>query len=262
MTTKTITISSKFGDIPAKLYTPSKPIDLCVVLLHGREENADNLTDTMKSFNSTNQDNLIANAEKYGFSVLAPQLVLRLTHWQQTWIEDYSGACIDYALQNITQQSKVGITGLSQGGGGCWRLMTNEKWASKLMFVLSICPTPEYAGDFSQIAKNHIPVSNFHAINDNTVKIASSRNMIAAANKHSPDPPIKYEESTSGDHYIWGSVYGRQDVYNWIMLQYKPEFKPSPEPVPIPQPEPDKVLWSIQTTKYASGRIETKELSF
>ena len=255
MTTKTITIPSKFGDIPAMLYTPSKPTDLCIVFLHGRGENIDNLTDTAKSFNSTNQDNLILNAEKYGFSVLAPQLVLKLTNWQQTWIEDYSGACIDYALQNLTKQARVGLTGLSQGGGGCWRLITNPAWAAKILFSLSICPTPEYSGDFSQIAKNHIPVSNFHAVNDGTVKIASSRNMIAAANKHNPDPPIKFEELASGDHFIWGSIFSREDVYNWAMLQYKPTTAPPP-------PATDPILWSIQTTKYASGKIETKELSF
>lgn len=256
MTIKTFTIPSKFGDIPAKLYTPSRPIDLCVIFLHGRGENIDNATDTAKAFNSINQDALIINAEKYGFGVLIPQLVLRFTNWQLTWLEAYTEACVDYSLQNLTKQPKIGITGLSQGGGGVWRAITNASLASKIMFAIPICPTPEYGGDFSQIAKNRIPVSNFHAINDIDVKIAGSRNMIAAANKHSPEPPIKFEELASGGHYIWGAVYSREDVYNWMMFQYKP--------VSIPQPVPtqDKILWSIQTTKYESGKIETKELSF
>lgn len=257
MTTKTLTIPSKFGNIPALLYTPSKPIDLCVIFLHGRGENVDNPDGPMKAFTSTNQDALILNAEKYGFSVLCPQLVTKLTAWQQAWVPDYTGACIDYALQNLTKQPKVGITGLSQGGGGVFLVITNAAWASKIMFALSMCPTPEYGGDFSQIAKNKIPLSNFHAVNDTTVNIASSRNMIAAANKHNPNPPIKYEELGSGGHYIWGSVYAREDVYNWMMLQYKP-VTPAPEPIHTE----DKILWSIQTTKYASGKIETKELNF
>lgn len=258
MTTKILTIPSEFGNIPAVLYSPSKQlIDLSVLFLHGRGENIDNVEQQIKVLGSVNQDALLLNAEKYGFSVLAPQLVTKLTGWHQTWLEAYTGACIDYSLQNLTKQAKVGLTGLSQGGGGVWRAMTNPTWASKIMFALSICPTPEYAGDFSQVAKNHIPVSNFHAVNDATVNIASSRNMIAAANKHSPDPPIRHEELSSGGHYIWGAVYSRVDIYNWIMLQYKPTT-----PIPEPVPAPDPILWSIQTTKYASGKIETKELKF
>jgi predicted peptidase len=260
MTTKTLTVPSKFGNIPAILYTPSKPIDLCVVFLNGRGENGNGeMTGSEglpKLLNSTNHANLLLNAEKYGFSVLAPQLVPKFTNWQVSWIPEYTNACIDYALTALTKQPKVGLTGLSQGGGGCFSAMTNSLTAGKIMFCISICPTPQYEGDFSLIAKNHIPLWNFHAVNDTTVSIAGSRNMIASANKHNPDPPIKYEEFASGSHYIWGQVYERSDIYNWAMLQY------NPVPIPEPIPEPDPVVLSIQTTIYASGKIETKKLNF
>lgn len=227
------------------------------MFLHGREENGDGDGQISKVQNSTNQANLLLNAEKYGFGVLAPQLVPKLTGWQVTWVEEYTGACVDYALQNLTKQSKVGLTGLSQGGGGTWRAITNPL-ASKIMFAIAICPTPEFNGDFSQIAKNHVPLWNFHAINDSPpTDIQGSRTMIKAAQAHNPDPAIKFDELASGGHAIWGSVYGRQDLYNWIMDQY--ELQGS-QPTTPPVVE-DKIIYSIQITKYASGKIETKELT-
>jgi len=253
MKNKTFYIDTPLGKIPAILYTPDeKKSDVVVIFEHGRGETGNgDLTGGAglpMVLNSTNHANLLAAADKYGFSVLAPRLVPKLTGWVTSWTPEYSNYCIDYALKNLTKLPKVGFTGLSQGGGGCWLAMTSPLTAGKIFACVSMCPTPEYSGDFSLIAKNNIPVWNFHAVNDTTVNISSSRNMIQAANKFNPEPDIKYEELPSGGHYIWQFVYARTEVYEWL-LSYVPK-----ETAPIVE---DKVLYTIKTTIYSSGKIET-----
>jgi predicted peptidase len=260
MTTKTFYIESPLGKIPAILYTPSNPGDVCVVFFHGRGETGNGeLTGTEglpKLLNSTNHKSLIDKAELHGFSVLAPHLVPKITGWNVWWTPQYVQYCIDYALQNITKLPKVGVTGLSQGGGGTWTAMTDPDTAGKIFAAIPICPTPQYEGDFSLIAKNKIPVWNFHAVNDTTVNITSSRTMIQAADKFNPDPDIKFEEWQSGGHWIWGQVYAREDIYPWF-LSYAPKSETIPQPAPVPT---DKILYTIKTTVYESGKIISEKI--
>lgn len=262
MQTKTFTIDSPIGKIPAILYTPDvKKSDVVVIFEHGRGEVGDgNLTGTAglpMLQNSTNHANLLANADKYGFTVLAPQLVPKFIGWVISWTPEYSNYCIDYALNNLTKLPKVGFTGLSQGGGGCWLALTSALTAGKIFACISMCPTPEYNGDFSLIAKNSIPVQNFHAVNDTTVNIQSSRTMVAAANKFNPSPAIKYEELASGGHYIWGGIYGRDEIYPW-MLSYAP--KEGTGTVIDPLPTTDEIIATYKMTVYKSGKVTTDKI--
>lgn len=259
MQTKTLYIDSPIGKIPAIIYTPDvKKSGVVVVFFHGRGETGNGeLTGSEglpKLLNSNNHENLLKKAEQYGFTVLAPHLVPKLTNWQVSWTPKYVLYCIDYGLQNLTTLPKVAVTGLSQGGGGTWTAMIAEESSSKIFAAIPICPTPQYQdGDFANIAQNHIPVWNFHAINDTTVNIQSSRIMISSANKSNPSPAIKFEELTSGGHYIWGGIYARDDIYTW-MLSYAPKAE---QPAP---PAEDKILYTIKTTVFESGKITSEKL--
>lgn len=256
MNTKIISIYSRYGELPAIIYTPSvKKSDLCVVMLHGRGEAESGIAGTTINALSTNTNhaNLLINAEKYGFTVLAPQVV---TRWLggPWWLAEYTNICVDYARDNLTDLPKVGITGLSQGGGGCWSYITSQ-WADKIYFALPICPTPQYEGDFSLISKNKIGVWNFHAKDDTTVNVVSSRNMVAKAK--ATGASVKYDELASGNHYIWGTVWARQDIYPWML-----SFVPATEPIPPvdPIPEVDEIVSVHKITHYKSGKATLEKL--
>lgn len=260
MQTKTFSIESSFGKIPAILYTPTeKKTDVCVIFFHGRgESGSGSLTSSdglLKLLNNGNHKSLIDAAEKHGFSILAPQFVSSFVGWSPGWTDAYVEVCIDYAL-TLTSLSKVGVTGLSQGGGGTWIALTNPKTAGKIFAAIAICPTPEYDSnnDFSLIAKYDIAVQDFHAKDDSTVNVQSSRVMVAKANAYNPNPLVKYEELPSGNHYIWGIIYSRPEIYPWL-LSYAPKVE---QPAPTPQPEPlDEIVDQFKTTIYKSGKIET-----
>lgn len=260
MQTKTFYIESSLGKIPAILYTPTeKKKDACVVFFHGRgESGTGSLTSgdgLLKLLNNGNHKSLIDAAEKHGFSMLAPQFVSSFVGWSPGWTDAYVEVCIDYAL-TLTSLPKVGVTGLSQGGGGTWIALTNPKTANKVFAAIAICPTPEYDNnnDFSLIAKYGIGVQNFHAKDDSTVNVQSSRVMVAKANAYNPDPPVKYEELSSGNHYIWGTVYSRAEIYPWL-LSFAPK---STQPQPLPPTVPiDEIIDQFKTTIYKSGKIET-----
>lgn len=259
MTTKTFFIDAPFGKIPAIEYTPSiLKSDVLVVFAHGRGENGNGKLDTadglLKLLNNGNHKNLLDNAEKYGFRVLAPQYVPQLAGWSPGWTKEYTEVCIDHAL-TMTKLGKVGGTGLSQGGGFVVHALNNPKTAAKIFAAIAICPVPEYGGDFSLVAKYSIPVLDFHAKDDTTVNVTSSRNMVDKWNAYNPNPRVKYEELTSGNHYIWGTIYGRDEIYKWLL-----SYAPSQQPVPQPQPTEDKILYTIKTTVYESGKIISEKL--
>jgi predicted peptidase len=258
MTTKTFLADTAVGKIPMILYTPSvKKLDVCIVFFHGRDEDGNGELDGLsKLLNNTNHKNLIDKAEQYGFTVLAPQVSAKLTgvRW---WTAQFIEAIITYALKNHTMAPKIAVTGLSQGGGTIWQALTNPKTADKIFAAIAICPTAQYEGDFSLIAKNKIAVWDFHAKDDGVVGVASSRNMVAKANSFDPSPRVKYDELTAGNHYIWGAIYNRNDVYDYI-LDYIPAG--ATQPIPPIDPLPDEVLYTIKTTVYKSGKIESVKL--
>lgn len=255
MTTKTYKIDTPLGQIPVIVYMPTNPKDICVVFFHGRGEiGSGELTGNEsleKLMNSTNHANLLKHAEELGLTVFAPQLVPKLIGWNVWWTPDYIDACIDYALASLTKLPKVAIKGLSQGGGAVWTACTSAANASRIFSAVGICPTPQYEGEFSLIAKNSIPIMNFHAVNDTTVNIQSSRTMVAKANSFNPNPKVFYEEYPSGGHYIWGSVFDRKDIYDQV-LKYAPTSS-TPQPVPT-----DEIIATYKMSVYKSGKIITE----
>lgn len=224
------------GKIPVVQYKPSDfdpakkyPV---VLFLHGKGEigNGTDAELTSKIINSTNQAGLLAAADKYKWIVVAPQLVLANNSWIPGWTNTYLQPVYDYIIKNnFTDLSQIYVTGLSLGGGGTWIACTGP-FAPYIAAAVVICGTPQYEQDFSLIAKNKIPVWAFHAKNDNTVGYAATVNTVNAINKYSPDPAPIMTLFESGDHYIWGKVYGDDNVYQWMLANKKQVSGTTPAP--------------------------------
>lgn len=254
MTNKTFFID---GKIPAILYEPAdKKTEAVVIFFHGRDEDgAGDLASLSKLVNNSNHQNLIANAEKYGFRVLAPQVSTKITgvRW---WTMPFIEQIINYAL-TTTSLPKVAVSGLSQGGGTTWMALTNADTAPKIFAAIPICPTSQYDGDFKLIAKYKIAVWDFHGSADTNVPVASSRVMVAKANAENPDPKVKYDEIAGASHFIWGQVYGRDDLYPWL-ISYAPKVT---EPIPPIDPLPvDEIVSVHKITYYKSGKATLEKL--
>jgi hypothetical protein len=246
------------GKYPGVLYKPStwdaaKKYTL-VFFFHGKDEKGDG-TDaslTQRIINSGNHSNLLANAEKYGFIVVAPQLVVSLQSWQSGWTQGYMRRYFEYALKNFNVDTNYfHVTGLSLGGGGVWTAICDPVWSKKIASAVPICGTPEYANDFLQPAINGVAVWAHHAKNDQTVALIHSENQVRYINEKSPKIPARLTIHESGGHFIWGSVYNTDSVYKW-MLSYK---KGTVVPPIVNPPLPTKKI-KYRIIVYEDGSIE------
>lgn len=261
MTQKTFLADTAAGKIPMILYSPATPSGVCIVAFHGKNEYG-NGTLTGIDKVTGNFSEILKRVDTYGFSVLAPQVSTNLTGGNLWWNDIQREAIINYALANHTKLPKVGVTGLSQGGGEVWESLTDERTASKIFGAIAICPTSQYGdnilnkNDFSLIAKYKIAVVNFHAADDTQVHVSSSRNMVAKANSYNPDPKVKYTEYPTGGHGIWSRAWATEEIYPYI-LSFAPTgaFQPAPGPV-------DEVIttYTVKTTIYKSGKIESVKI--
>lgn len=263
MTTKTFLADTVAGKIPMILYTPAQDkTGVCFVMFHGKGELGNGTLASLNTLvNNGNHAELLKRVDIYGFSVLAPQVSTNITAGLPWWSDPQIEAIIEYTVANHTKLGKVAVTGLSQGGGTVWEALTNEKCAPKIFGAIPICPTSQYGdgiinkNDFSLIAKYKIAVWDFHAADDTTCWPANSRNMVAAANRANPDPPVKYTEYSSGGHGIWGRAWNTDEIYPYI-LSFAPKVVTQPIP-PIPEIfKPTHILHYPDGTK-AEVRIES-----
>jgi hypothetical protein len=253
--------STKFfidGKYPGVLYKPStwqaaKKYPM-VVFFHGSSEKGTGTDASLTTgiINSTNHANLLLNAEKYGFIVVAPQLVPSLQSWQAGWTRDYMRRYFDYAFKTFNIDTNYFyVTGLSLGGGGTWTAICDPVWSKKIAAAVPICGTPEYANDFLQPAINGVAVWAHHARNDQTVALVHSENQVRYINEKSPLIPARLTIYESGGHNIWGSVFGNDSVYKW-MLSYKKGVVTQP---PAPAPNPVKKV-KYRIIVYDDGSVE------
>jgi predicted peptidase len=247
------------GNVPAMIYRPSgldatKKYSVWLYL-HGDGQVVEKEPDLNKILNSGDQSQLLLAAERYGFIVVAPQLVLNRNGYYPGWKDEYLKPVYDYILGNAnTDIARIVVTGLSRGGGGTWIAITGS-FAPYVSAAIPICGTPQYTQDYSIVANNNIPVWAFHAKDDQTVGYVHTVNTIALINKFSPAPAPLYTEYSTGGHPIWGRVYSDSAVYNWALSKSNssPVVTP-PAPVPV-----DEIIGTYRMTIYKSGAVKIEK---
>jgi predicted peptidase len=262
MNGKTLFIPSPQGQIPCCVYTPTgyDPTKraMVVVGLHGSGQMGDGSQASLDKFlNHPDFQQLFIMGDKYGFVVITPQLVTALEGYYPGFKPWYTDIAVQYALDNYSAYTQVGGFGYSLGGGGLWEAMqSTDQYVAKFFAVVPCCPTPVYDGDFSLIGKHHLPVWDFHAVDDATINVIASQNMVAKANSYNPSPLVKYSELATGGHGIWGTVEARDDVWQWMLAQPKTALTPGPNP-----PPQRKVTGIYQLTTYDVGNADCIRIS-
>lgn len=256
VTATKIFIDNKY---PGVIYRPSnldqsKKYPL-VIFFHGQSEmgTGTDASLTQKIINNGNHAQLLVNAQKYGFIVVAPQLVQSLNEWNPGWKATYIRRFWDYSWKNLNiDTARIYVTGLSLGGGGVWVAICDPFMSARISSAVPICGTPQYENNFSIPAKSGVAVWAFHAKDDQTVAVIHSENQVKYITEASPLIAPRLTLFATGGHNIWGSVYSSDTVYKW-MFSYKRQQAPPPEP-PVPT---RKLIKAYKILIYDNGDVET-----
>jgi predicted peptidase len=211
---------------PEAASNPALPRPFILFLHGGGESGSNNLSQI-----NVNIDNLLAEAKRRGAFLYAPQTP---NNWSGVTLSDRVMTMVDRAVsdRNI-DDDRLYITGLSNGGGGTWNMMSRypERFAAGLP-ICSVNP----ASDFVPARLIDQSVLAVHARNDTVVSVTTTRNAITriptAAGQPVPTFPalndttvfefsspaidLSYVELPTGGHGIWPFVYNTPQVYDWL----------------------------------------------
>jgi poly(3-hydroxybutyrate) depolymerase len=186
-----------------------------VIYLHGNGEREGTFVEGDPTQGNSLQ---MANAGQYAFVAPANQAIFPCFLVQVQRTNDFSDArrnataAIPAALAeeyNI-DLDRVIITGLSGGGGDTLRVANN--FPSLFAAVVPICTV---SGPVSNLA--NVATWFFHATNDGTVGVNSSRSAVNNL-RNAGATPI-YTEYASGNHWIWEHAYATPALIPWMAAQ-------------------------------------------
>jgi predicted peptidase len=219
--------------LPGRVYKPpaaaTSPRPL-IVFLHGAGESGTNNTLQV----NVNIDNLLAEAKRRGAYLYAPQTN---SGWTSAAVTGNVMSMVDRAIADLNvDATRLYVTGLSMGGGATWNLL--NRYDERFAAGVPICGVGP-GGDFNPTNMLDESIWAFHARNDGTVSVTTSRNLVnsirAAAGEplwtfptsadpaepefSSPTIDLKYTDYRSGGHSIWGRVYSTPAMYDWMFAR-------------------------------------------
>ncbi len=113
----------------------------------------------------------------------------------------------------IIEQNRIYITGLSMGGFGTWELI--QRFPNKFAAAVPVCG----GGDTNEARKTKLimPIWAFHGRKDKIVKVSRSIEMINAVKKRNAFAKLTIYESEG--HLCWNRVYSDSNLLIWLFLQ-------------------------------------------
>ncbi len=156
------------------------------------------------------------------FVVLSPQLSTQYGYWPTFYVKEL----IKYAKANLEiDPDRIYITGLSLGGGGVWRVITEaENWDysfdAGIAAVAPVCGTQEENDyDFcNTIGANHLPIWAFHSMDDGTVGVGATQHAEILAKNCGVTPAPLFTYYQSGGHGgAWVNAYDTGHITRNVM---------------------------------------------
>ena len=229
-------LSSTSAGFGHYVYTPSGykedgPDYPLLIFLHGWSPNLGN--EPLDNVLQSGPSSLIENGKwkpKYPFIVVSPQL--KWNYWPPNIVHGF----IKHLIENYQiNTSRIYVTGLSLGGGGCWYYVgeIEDNFAAAII-PISASGSPNLIDNLRKV-----PIWAFHGGLDNTVKAYQdygSVPLVQAINATNPEVKAKVTVYPNVGHNAWSRTYdgsGRNysnqqydqydvDLYEWL-LQYKKE---------------------------------------
>ncbi|MEO6313888.1 MAG: T9SS type A sorting domain-containing protein [Chitinophagaceae bacterium] len=172
------------------------------------------------------------------FVVLSPQLSTQYGYWPTFYVKEM----IKYAKANLQiDPNRIYITGLSLGGGGTWRVITDSEnfdysFDAGIAAAAPVCGTQEEtdANFCATIGANHLPIWAFHSMDDGTVGVGATQHAQILASNCGVSPAPKFTYYQNGGHGgAWinaydtghitttvsggGSFTANPNLYEWLL---------------------------------------------
>lgn len=193
-------------------YDPAKPMPTIIHLNGHGECGTDGLRQVFH-FGCA----VILNVEKWPFIIVFPQKQSPDTAWQDE--EAMAMAALDKTRREYNvDQSRIYLTGLSQGGHGTWAIAANHP--DLFAAIAPICGS----GEKSMAEKLvNMPIWIFHGEDDPVVNVESARQM--AEYLKAAGGSCKLTIYPGVGHNSWDKAYREEELGEWF-LQHR---KPAPE---------------------------------
>jgi len=199
------------------------------------------------------------------FVVLTPQLSTQYGSWPPFYVKEM----IKYAKANLQiDTNRIYVTGLSLGGGGIWRLITDNSdhtFDGTIAAAAPVCGTQEETdADFcTTIGTNHLPVWAFHSMDDGTVGVGATQHAEILAGWCGLSPAAKFTYYQSGGHAgAWINAYdtghitrtisngssftANPNLYEWFLSKTRAT-------APVADPGPSQTINTTSTVLNSSG---------
>lgn len=149
-----------------------------------------------------------------------------------------------------TDTNRYYCTGLSMGGYATWDM--NVRHPEIFAAAMPLCG----GADMSKAAAvKEIPIWTFHGLQDTTVPPTGTKTMVNRI-QAAGGTKITYTTFENAAHDIWATVYGREDVWEWLLSQDLshrfPELKQTEPVTEAPTEEPAPAVTDPASTSSAT----------
>lgn len=217
--------------LPAGYATSGKNYPL-LIFLHGTGERGNGSQTALKKVLKNGPPKLISqgifpqsftvNGKKFSFIVISPQLTT--DNRNDGIIRDVIKYC---EKRYRIDQSRIYVTGLSQGGGTLWQFSGSRVSNSKMIAAqIPICGNyPPDNGMARNMAKADLPTWAIHNKGDNIINSSTSVEWVNDINRAGVKPKAQLTIFDARGHDAWSKAYdpdwrnNGMNVYEW-MLQY------------------------------------------
>jgi hypothetical protein len=195
-----------------------------ILFLHGSgERGSDNESQLDNNANGAMQLLDDANLALQPVFMIAPQCPT------DGW---WSGGTLTTAISLVDQvaadfpvdMERIYISGLSMGGMGTWSAVTSQPTRFAAAVPMSGNGATAPAGSV-----DHVPFWFFHAVNDGTVGVEGSDNLVAAL--RNAGASTIYTRYDLGGHGIWSVAYRHPLLFRWLVAQRRGLPDPTTPPL-------------------------------
>jgi len=177
-----------------------------MLFLHGAGERGDDL----EKVKLHGPPKIAEKKKDFPFILVSPQC--SEDKWWPNEIDMLTNLLDDIVERYEVDEERVYLTGLSMGGYGAWRLVTEEP--ERFAAAAPICGggIPALAEKFKDV-----PVWAFHGAKDGVVPLKESEDMVNALKACGGQ--VKLTVYPDAEHDSWTETYNNEELYKWFLSQ-------------------------------------------
>ncbi len=173
-----------------------------VLFLHGAGERGDDI----EKVKIHGLPKLIEAGKEFPFMVVSPQCPLDVR-----WETKDLIALLDYIEANYkVDKDRIYVTGLSMGGNGTWRLVSEIP--DRIAAAIPICG---WGDPFAVCNMKNVAVWAFHGAKDNVVPIAGTEELVNRLKACGGE--VEYKVYPDAWHDSWTVTYDNDKIYDWLL---------------------------------------------